>query len=225
MSTQATIRSISPVHNGIGQVYGEELPPDVSRVELKYCEQCGKPFVRQFAPTQVKEERVYYSEYFFKLAKPVMCVRRVESGERYCAKCKYTPAPELRAEELLKDQENYKAQLPGTPNQMRHSMHLVRHEAPVGRATSSHRVNNRAERKTTRTRTDVTGWAEIIATALEQRTEVTMEELCGLLPRCYTPTQVYVFCRLHFPALKVVRRMTKEGIRGSYGVYRLESVN
>jgi hypothetical protein len=222
MSTQATIRSIPPVHNGIGQVYREELPPNVSRVELKYCEQCGKPFVRQFAPTQVKEERVYYSEYFFKLAKPVLVARRVESGERYCAKCKYAPAPELRAEKLLKDQENYKAQLPGTPNQMRHSMHLVRHDESLKpKKPYLHKGKSMAEiREVTR------AWHNAVIGEFAKKGKLNAEELQALIPGCWRLFDAVNRCRMGGINIKRVAWFRREGVRGcGMGVYALPGVS
>jgi hypothetical protein len=113
------------------------LPPSLIAfaVEMKYCEQCGRPFSRKFAPTEPevrKEQDVLDSYRFstflakgkrFRLSdKQFTVIRRRDHGVRYCSKCRFAPIPDIAA------QEDYKAQLPGTQNQMKHSMRLPKYD-------------------------------------------------------------------------------------------------
>lgn len=146
MSTQATIRNIPPGAN-IGMVYREELPADVKRLEMKYCEQCGISFVRKFAPTT---ERLAVEFDIGPLGwghKKCQVMRRRDHGERYCRKCRYAPVPELRVEQLLTEQEQYKIQLPGTPQQMGHATHL-----PKFSIEARERMSQRAKERWARIR-------------------------------------------------------------------------
>ena len=99
------------------------LPPDIPKHELKYCETCGRPFARLFAPTfeveQLEFDGVYTSHY----DSGTISKRRRDHGQRYCKKCLFNPVPNLKA------QEDYRSQFPGTESQMDHrSIHLPRYD-------------------------------------------------------------------------------------------------
>jgi hypothetical protein len=113
----------------IGIVYPEFLlPPSMIAilVEMKYCEQCGRPFSRKFAPTEpeVRKERLESQWGWTRNVSSgtITRIRRRDHGEHYCSTCRFLPVPDIAA------QEAYKAQLPGTPNQMKHSMRLPRYD-------------------------------------------------------------------------------------------------
>ncbi len=157
MSTQATIRNIPPGAN-IGMVYREELPADVKRLEMKYCEQCGISFVRKFAPTT---ERLAVEFDIGPLGwghKKCQVMRRRDHGERYCRKCRYAPVPELRVivgERLLKlhryhlgtemreaglEVSIYRGALPAASSAALAAQLLGRHTSPTQAAVRAQRI-------------------------------------------------------------------------------------
>jgi hypothetical protein len=102
------------------------LPPSLIAfaVEMKYCEQCGRPFSRKFAPTEpykIERRHRHYNSVLTDEVEHPSELRR-DHGDRYCSKCRFAPLPDIAA------QESYKAQLPGTPNQMKHSMRLPKYD-------------------------------------------------------------------------------------------------
>jgi|HubBroStandDraft_4_1064222.scaffolds.fasta_scaffold00021_65 hypothetical protein len=215
MSTQATIRNIAPVHNGIGIVPLPEacrVPENAKVVELKYCELCGRSFPRKFAPTEVFEIRKtrYYSVAGYSDERPAELRR--DKGQRLCSTCARQPSLELNAEELLREQEAYRQQMPGTEIQMRHALHL-----PKYRTQTSVQVIPRKKRKWR----DCSTWTQLIFEAFAKKPELTMVEICDALPGCLTPVEATHYChRVHIP-LKKVRRIST-GFPGGCFVFALE---
>lgn len=195
-----------PAHPVIGVVPAPEqcrMPLGSVAVEMKYCELCGLPFVRE---PKAKEEQVLRLRIRF--VGVVEQVVRRDTGQRLCDRCtksRYMLAD--RVEELLEAQERYNIALPEL-DAIHRSSHPVRYDSTLGRETSSHRVNNMSERKVKRVRHPE--WEDLIVQAFETRKRLTMEELCDILPGCYTPTQAWMYCHVHRNKLKLVKVDHKE---------------
>lgn len=221
MSTQATVRNIAAPHNGIGIVYREELPKNVIRCESKYCEICGKSFVRPFAPTEpvMREERDPHNVWGRKITYgPAYVVeRRRDHGQRFCAGCRgRSLEPDTEA------QERYKIQLP-TEREARknraYGMPDYRNLNPVGRATAAHKVNaspilqRRCKRILSQLERDK--WQACVKALLRER-PATMEELCELIPNATTPQDASI--RLRYAAISL-RRVGNAPRRAENGPY------
>ena len=147
------------------------IPPGAIIAEFKYCECCGCPFVRKFAPTQpyvTKTTRIYSVALTIEFDSEL----RKDHGDRYCAKC--------RSRSLLPDtkaQEEYKSQMPGTEIQMRHAMHLPRYDTSIF-------VRDRREldaKRAPKLR------REAVVKAFADKGTLTAEEMQELIPGCLTP--------------------------------------
>jgi hypothetical protein len=221
------------------------IPLGAVVVEMKYCEFCGRPFARRFSPTMpapvtelahvpvagTSSARGHTVWEFVKVAHDL----RRDRGQRLCWECARKPSPELRAEELLSEQELYKMQLPDLDS-IHASVHPIRYDRSImGRETSAHRVQKktpakhanpryagntferRARAKTTRL---------TIVSAFKERGRLNTEELQALIPECYALS--YVHIRLINIQLRprLVGYVKKPGIRGTgMGVYVLDGVS
>jgi hypothetical protein len=222
MSTQATVRNIAPVHNGIGVVPLPEacrVPENAKVVELKYCEICGRSFPRKFTPTEVFEIRKtrYWSCAGVSDERPAELRR--DKGQRLCFTCARQPSLELNAEELLRNQEAYRQQMPGTEIQMRHALHLPKYSAP--NLTHMNPPKGR-RRNVAGNNTDTSQWEPLIYQAFAKTAELTVAQICDLLPGCLTPQQAYRFCRNRAIPIERVRRLN-HGFRGGCGVFVLRN--
>lgn len=198
-------------------------------LEFKYCQQCGRPFTRPFAPTEPvvcmeSESQAHWK--WIRYTDPVEVIRRRDRGTKYCKTCAYNPVPDLAG------QEAYKAQLPGTEQQMRHAMHLPKYDAtlvPLGRATQAHQIRNTVQRvkRITEPMESVAAWTQAIYAALAERGRLTMEEICELIPTAYTPLQAYGKIRQHKLRLVPVGKLPRVPgqIGGAVKLYGLEVIH
>lgn len=174
----------------IGHVYPEHVvPPGALVVEQKYCEVCGRPFVRRFAPTELVERKECYSLYDD--VADYVVYRRADHGQRYCGGCRSRALePDVEA------QDKYKAQMPGTENQMRHALHLPKYERPMGRETQAHANTQLVQRRVRRPRAEmmaeVAVWKARIIEAFTTKGQLTTEDMQALIPRCFTPVDAYM---------------------------------
>ena len=228
MSSLATVRAIHAPHNGVGVFIPDEecrIPSGSRVVELKYCELCGRSFSRQASatvPREQKERDGNWGERFFGAA--VTRIRRYDSGQRICFSCARSPLPDLRAEELLEQQNEYQEQLPDL-SKLHLSSHPIKYDQSIaGRETNSHRVNEQPIVRR-RKRANTSEWEQLIYDAFLVYGERTMEQLCDVLPGCYTPASVNQFCLYHRIPVKLVRYENPKNFRGrGHGVYALRAV-
>jgi hypothetical protein len=200
------------------------VPAGAKIVQMKYCELCGVPFSRSYTPTVpapiTEEEHVQvpsyrHAQWVFKKVKHDL---RRDRGERLCRRCHAHPSLELSAEELLKDQEDYKAQLPNLDS-IHVSSHPIHYERLIaGRETSAHRLNGTIIVKTaTRrrsTRQEAAAWKARVAEAFRTRGRLTTEEIQNLIPNCFTPAYAYQRCITAGIKLKRVGFVEAQGFCG-----------
>lgn len=204
---------------------GQSLPPDCVVLEMKYCELCGCPFSRKFSPTKVVGEEIVhvYANLFGGLDLRVELRR--SPGIRYCPHCiGRALLPNIE------EQEAYKAQLPGTPNQMRHSTHLPKYDdslLPIARQTRSHSINKKPQPKSSRRRHDPEEWLPRVKQAFAEKGRLKAEDLVDLIPGCFTPMQAYQRCYFQDLPLKIVAREKIPGIPRGRGkaIYEWEGVS
>ena len=172
------------------------LPAGFRLMELKYCELCGVPFAREFAPTRVVGKDTV------RLGGSILCwdkeieLRRGQ-GLRYCRACVGRElTPDLKADEAYRDQ------FPGSERQMR-----TRYQGPKYDGTLSpdnRHLNPRKEGKAwvgasmadkpKRKRDvpeEIAAWKAKVMEAFVADGRLTLEQLQDFVPRCYTPTQAY----------------------------------
>lgn len=191
----------------IGHVYAEHaIPEGCAAFEQKYCEVCGRPFTRLFAPT-VPLETVSYSHHGV-VGESAL---RKDHGQRFCKGCRGRHLqPDIEA------QEKYMAQLPGTAQQMRHAPHLPKYDhtlEPVGCETSAHKVSAIPVRRR-KSRVDY-DWRSLVRAAFSAKPRMTAEDICEIMPDVYTPQQAYQRCWAGGVKLRVVAHIHREGVRGS----------
>jgi hypothetical protein len=229
----------------IGIVYPEHRI-DGAIVCLKYCEQCGCPFTRAFAPTEAVETRELEEIWEWadkgahttignmhnRLGKQLVgtrCVtRRRDQGQRYCRRCLREPV-----EAAIARQENYRAQLPGTEGQMRHSTYLPRYDeslVPVARRTQAHQIS-RTPRPATAKRLpraemlrQYDEWTALVRASFRERGRLTTGDLQDMIPRAFTLGQVHACMRQAFPALRRVG-VTGAPNQGGQAIYELPGVS
>lgn len=183
------------------------VPAGAVVCEFKYCEVCGRPFVREFAPTVpfVQREqdasswgrKVFYSQ-------PVTRERRRDHGARFCKGCRGRHLePDVAA------QEAYREQLPNdreTKKRRVYQMPDYRSLNPVGRATASHKMTEasapprRGKRHLSQLERDK--WQACVKALLRER-PATLEELCELIPNAATPQEAAI--RLRYAAIRLSR--------------------
>lgn len=203
-------------------------PSEVVIREVKYCELCGKPFVRKRSgtrPTPVEELEHLPAigkgrNHVWEYVKVVHELRR-DTGAKFCeACCSRMLLPDIEA------QERYRAQLP-TEAEQRHSHHLPRYDqslTPMGRVTSAHKVNCSSVRSRRRYTRSVE-WKDSVVTAFRERGRLTSEDLCELIPNCCTPWEATVRVRAAKLAIRLVDRFRRPGIKGpGLGIFVLEEV-
>ena len=194
------------------------LPPDLIAItcELKYCELCGCPFMRKFAPTELEERQEASGDGDWKALRKsglITVIRRRDHGEKVCRKCRYNPVPDIAA------QEEYKAQLPGTPNQMRHSAHLPKYDTSLIPPESDWQKTRRLAKE----------WRTAVLAAFQAKGELTAEQMQNCIPGCLTPRIAIIRVRAAekfgtFPAIKTVRFLPSVTGKGrGPGIYRLEN--
>jgi hypothetical protein len=170
------------------------LYPDVSGPlngdarELKYCELCGKPFVRYPSPTEVKMAAYLTSDWWG--GKRGVSEIRVDRGTKLCVSCQERPfTQDARVEELARSQEQYREQLPderqATHNRV-YQMPDYRHlnpprEPKIHRSSKAHRA-------------EVQSWREKIQNKFRKSGRLTTAELQELIPNCFVPADAYIRC-------------------------------
>lgn len=196
--------------SSLGQRYDipleNRLPEGAVVVASKYCELCGKLFFRPPAATEP-----YYVEEielcritnrqgeFVKIQHEL----RRERGKRFCNSCQARPITlEDRVKELCAEQDKHAAQLPDL-DKLHRSTHPIRYGRP--RRTNGHDIS----------------WRAVVVKAFQEKGTLTTEQLCDLIPGCYTPAQAYQMCKW---ALKIVRvgfgpRLVAKGV--APGLYAL----
>lgn len=180
-------------------------------LEFKYCQQCGRPFTRPFAPTEPvvcmeSESQAHWK--WIRYTDPVEVIRRRDRGAKYCKACASNPVPDLVG------QAAYMAQLPGTEQQMRHAMHLPKYDTtlvPAGRATQAHQINSTLQRakRITESPESIAAWKQVVYAALAERGRLTMEEICGLIPTAFTSLQAFQKVKYYGLGLVPVGRLPR----------------
>lgn len=197
---------------------------------MKYCEICGAPFSRDFVPTvprfveELEHVRVtgsgtHYRREFAKIQKEL----RRDVGKRLCRECTTQPAPWLRAEQLQEKQLSYKDQLPNL-DIIHASSHPVKYDrslSPMGRDTSAHRASQRPQRRKV-----PTGYykqrkreaLEALENSFRERGRLSVEDMQGLIPGCFTLNSVICTIRNWQLPLKRVSWYRREGIKKGLGM-------
>jgi hypothetical protein len=118
-------------------------------------------------------------------------IRRRDHGERFCRDCR---SRQLQPD--VKAQEQYKAQLPDE-RQAKHNRvyQMPRYDKPpVGRQTQAHAISqtnpDRPHRKRC-SREELRIWKTNVRLALQRPEGATLEQLCDLVPNCWTPVLAY----------------------------------
>jgi hypothetical protein len=193
------------------------VPEGAQIVEMKYCELCGRSFPRRWQDYEFIELKLK-RDYRYPGTGGQVRIKR-DTGERICRGCASKPLPELRAEELLKDQENYKDQLPDL-NKLHRSVHPIRYDRRI--ANLSARVG-----RSKNTREEIETWHKAVRDKFAASKEpLTLEQVYELIPNCFSPTEAYMRLRWNkFSLRKVGSLKSKTGEGQGPRLYLLEGVS
>jgi hypothetical protein len=115
---------------------GDVIPVGALIVEPKYCENCGRPFFRKQSATVPRLVPYLSDGRGFAHVDQSFSELRADHGARYCKPC--------MSRHLMPDvesQEEYRAQMPGSDEQMSHRhLHLPRYDDSLVPKKPSRRV-------------------------------------------------------------------------------------
>jgi len=167
--------------------------------ELKYCELCGKSFVRRPSPTVVYTLRTqrfwsvcgYSSEFPAEL--------RRDRGEKLCPACVERPfTRDARVEELAASQARYREQLPTE----REATHRRVYQMPD------------YESEWRKKRVAAAEWKEKIRQAFRERGRMTTADLQEFIPQCFVSQDAYLCCKSVGLKLQRIGYVTRTGFVG-----------